>query len=160
MTERQPAGTPSDPWLGNAPANVLVFPSRNDQQLPQVAALLEDVRALLRQNAAQLHQANEQLRRNADELRRNADQLHQIDLAIMGLHLVELPTQSLPTDALTSREVEILRLVATGHTNREIGQQLIVATGTVSNHLTSILSKLQASNRAEAVAKARLFGII
>lgn len=140
-------------------AHIIAFPSQ-DQQLPQVAQLLDEVRAALRRNADQLHQANEQLQRNADELRRNADQLHQIDLAIMGLKRVDLPALGPSVELLTEREIEIVRLVASGYNNRQIALQLVLAEGTVSNHMTHILAKLNATNRAEAVSKARLLGII
>jgi len=51
---------------------------------------------------------------------------------------------------LSDREVEVLRLVAAGRTNREIGQALSVSPNTVLRHVTNILAKTGASNRAEA----------
>lgn len=55
---------------------------------------------------------------------------------------------------LSPREHEILRLVARGMTNREVGQVLFLGEGTVRNHLTSIFTKLDVHNRAQAVAYA------
>jgi len=63
-------------------------------------------------------------------------------------------------DPLSNREVEILRLVSTGLSNKEIADKLVIAEGTVKNHLTNILAKLAAKDRMQAVIKARDMGII
>ena len=62
-------------------------------------------------------------------------------------------------DGLTAREVEILRLVAAGRTNREIAATLFVSLGTVNNHLVHILTKTDSANRAEATAFAFRHGL-
>lgn len=62
--------------------------------------------------------------------------------------------------ALTNRETEILKLVATGASNKEIAGQLVVSESTVKNHMRNILSKLHLNNRREAVAFARRQGLI
>ncbi len=67
--------------------------------------------------------------------------------------------QPLPVP-LSAREIEILKLVATGANNREISEVLVIAEGTVKNHLTSILSKLDARDRFQAVIKAQQLGLI
>ena len=59
-----------------------------------------------------------------------------------------------PPDPLTKREVEILRLMAGGYSNREIADALGTAEGTVKNHASSILSKLGVRDRTRAVLKA------
>ena len=59
------------------------------------------------------------------------------------------------TETLSRREIEVLRLVKAGLTNREIAQRIVVETGTVKRHVHNILGKLNARNRTEAVAKAR-----
>ncbi|MRR30300.1 response regulator transcription factor [bacterium] len=61
---------------------------------------------------------------------------------------------------LSGRELEVLRQVATGASNKEIADLLVIAEGTVKNHLTSILAKLDARDRMQAVLKAREYGII
>ena len=61
---------------------------------------------------------------------------------------------------LSSRELEVLRLVATGASNKEIAGELFIAEGTVKNHLTSILSKLGVNERMKAVIKAKEMGLI
>lgn len=63
-------------------------------------------------------------------------------------------------DPLSPREIEILKLVATGASNREIARELFITEGTVKNHLSSILSKLGVRDRMQAILKAREFGII
>ncbi|HEX7715898.1 MAG TPA: response regulator transcription factor, partial [Marmoricola sp.] len=57
--------------------------------------------------------------------------------------------------ALTSRETEVLTLVAEGRTNREIGEKLFITEKTASVHVSNILAKLGVSNRGEAAALAR-----
>ncbi len=51
---------------------------------------------------------------------------------------------------LTAREVEVLRLVASGLTNAQIGQQLVISTRTVNAHIRSIYNKLEISSRTAA----------
>ena len=58
-------------------------------------------------------------------------------------------------EPLTSRELEILRLIEAGLTNREIAAELIIATGTVKTHAHNIYGKLGASRRTQAIALAR-----
>jgi DNA-binding NarL/FixJ family response regulator len=60
---------------------------------------------------------------------------------------------------LTSREREVLVLVAQGRTNREIGENLFISEKTVSVHVSNIMAKLGAANRTEAGAKARALGL-
>jgi DNA-binding NarL/FixJ family response regulator len=63
-------------------------------------------------------------------------------------------------DPLSPREIEIIRLVATGASNKEIAEQLVISEGTVKNHLSSILSKMSVRDRMQAVLKAKELGII
>jgi two-component system, NarL family, response regulator LiaR len=65
--------------------------------------------------------------------------------------------ESAPPPELTTREAEVLRLLAQGATDREIGDRLIIAESTAKKHVQHILRKLRARNRAEAVAKYRQF---
>jgi DNA-binding NarL/FixJ family response regulator len=57
-------------------------------------------------------------------------------------------------DPMTEREVEVLRLLARGYSNREIGDALDIVEGTVKNHISHILSKLGVRDRTRAVLKA------
>jgi len=65
-----------------------------------------------------------------------------------------------PVSPLSDRETEILRLVAEGLTNKEIGVSLSISDNTVKNHLHNILEKLHLHNRAEAAAYALREGLI
>jgi DNA-binding CsgD family transcriptional regulator len=64
-----------------------------------------------------------------------------------------------PLAGLTDREVEVLRLLAAGQSNREIGAELFIATKTASVHVSNILAKLGAASRTEAAAIAHSRGI-
>jgi two-component system NarL family response regulator len=59
--------------------------------------------------------------------------------------------QSLPTPRLTGRELEVLKLVAQGMSNREIASELFISENTVKNHVRNILEKLHLHSRMEAV---------
>jgi DNA-binding NarL/FixJ family response regulator len=63
-------------------------------------------------------------------------------------------------EPLSEREIEILRLIAQGASNREIAGTLFLAEGTVKNHVTNILGKLEARDRTQAALKARDSGLI
>ncbi len=65
-----------------------------------------------------------------------------------------LPSQQL-LDPLSTREIEVLRLIARGDPNGEIANELVIAPATVKRHVSNILSKLQVANRMQAVACAR-----
>ena len=61
---------------------------------------------------------------------------------------------------LTPREVEVLALIASDATNREIAQRLYLSKRTVEHHVSAILAKLEAPNREAAVARARKAGLV
>ncbi|MBA2347497.1 MAG: GAF domain-containing protein [Solirubrobacterales bacterium] len=62
--------------------------------------------------------------------------------------------ESVPMEAaLTPREVEVVRFLATGMTNQAIAEELVVTVGTVKSHVKHILRKFHAANRAEAVSR-------
>jgi len=63
-------------------------------------------------------------------------------------------------ETLSPREMEILRLVASGDSNKEIAEKLVITEGTVKNHLSNILAKLSAKDRLQAVIRARELGIL
>jgi DNA-binding CsgD family transcriptional regulator len=88
-------------------------------------------------------------------------ELHQTDLQIIDESAAMVPAaQASPTvsqrspiyDILTRREVEVVELMAQGDTNKQIAARMIVSTGTVKSHVHTILRKLKAANRAEAVS--------
>jgi LuxR family maltose regulon positive regulatory protein len=63
-------------------------------------------------------------------------------------------------EPLSERELEVLALIAEGHSNREIGRRLFIALDTVKGHNRRIFGKLQVQRRTEAVARARLLGLL
>lgn len=54
---------------------------------------------------------------------------------------------------ISSREVDVLRLMVKGSSNREIAEELYISEHTVKNHITNIFHKLEVSDRAQAIAK-------
>ena len=84
----------------------------------------------------------------------------------MARKLVNLVTHSPIVTAppvaseLSEREIEVLRLVADGLSNKEIAEKLFIAEGTAKNHVSSILSKLEARDRAQAVARAKELNLL
>ena len=63
-------------------------------------------------------------------------------------------------DALSSREIDVLRLIGTGNSNKQIADKLSIGETTVKSHITNILSKLGANDRAHAVTIGLQRGII
>lgn len=63
-------------------------------------------------------------------------------------------------EPLSEREIEVLSLLSTGSSNREIARELFITEGTVKNHVTSILGKLDVRDRTQAALKARELGLI
>jgi two-component system response regulator NreC len=79
----------------------------------------------------------------------------------LGARLAAEPAQaSGPPDDLTEREVEVLCLIALGHTNTEIGEQLYLSVRTVESHRAHIQQKLRLSSRAELVRYAIEHGLV
>ena len=70
-----------------------------------------------------------------------------------------IPTPALP-DGLTAREAVVLGLIATGRSNREIGEELFIALDTVERHVSNILSKTGSANRTEAANYASRNGLV
>jgi DNA-binding NarL/FixJ family response regulator len=69
-------------------------------------------------------------------------------------------TSAAPDRELSPREVEVLRLMAQGHTNQRIAKELLLSTSTVKNHVQRILSKLGASDRTQAAIMAIEIGLL
>jgi len=80
-----------------------------------------------------------------------------LDPEVIAQLLVRRPSD--PLDRLTPRELEVLRLVAEGHTNRAIGEELFMSEKTASVHVSRILGKLGVGGRVEAAAVAHRLGI-
>ncbi|MEF3274329.1 MAG: response regulator transcription factor [Chloroflexus sp.] len=63
-------------------------------------------------------------------------------------------------EPLTEREMDVLRGIAAGQSNREIADQLCISEGTVKNHVSNLLAKLDARDRTQAIIRARALGLI
>ena len=63
-------------------------------------------------------------------------------------------------EQLTSRELEVVGMLAAGRPNQAIASELVVTVNTVKKHVSHVLAKLGAVNRTEAVARARELGLI
>jgi len=61
---------------------------------------------------------------------------------------------------LSERELEVLRLLSDGRSNREIAETVFLAEGTVKNHVTNVLAKLGARDRTQAALRARALGLL
>jgi DNA-binding NarL/FixJ family response regulator len=70
------------------------------------------------------------------------------------------PAAEIPPSELTAREIEVLRLIAQGATNREIATQLVISEGTVKNHISHMLSRLGLRDRTQAAIYAREHGLL
>jgi two-component system response regulator NreC len=76
---------------------------------------------------------------------------------VLGARLAAEPEG--PPGGLTPREIDVLRLVAAGHTNPEIADKLVISIRTVETHRAAIHRKLNTASRAEVVAFARDHGL-
>jgi len=70
------------------------------------------------------------------------------------------PAESAPVNSLSERELEVLRHLAEGRSNREIARALFLTEGTVKNHVTSVLSKLGVRDRTQAALHAHRLGLL
>ena len=84
------------------------------------------------------------------------------EIAKRLMRFFSAPKGSPPSEAfpeLTSREVEVLDLIARGRSNTEIATQLYVSPKTIRNHISNIFTKLQVADRAQAIVRAREGGL-
>jgi LuxR family maltose regulon positive regulatory protein len=72
----------------------------------------------------------------------------------------DVPAQDGLPEPLSERELQVLRLVAAGHTNREIADELFIALSTVKSHTNAIYGKLGVRSRTQAIAAARDLGLL
>ncbi|HET9135706.1 MAG TPA: response regulator transcription factor [Candidatus Kapabacteria bacterium] len=87
---------------------------------------------------------------------------------ITGKNRAVVQTQAVMAPALvpasdlgiSPREVEVLKLIAAGHSNQEIADTLFLSLNTVKKHTSSIFRKLETERRTQAIEKARRFGLI
>ncbi len=83
-----------------------------------------------------------------------------LDPAVAGTVLQELVSSTETQRDLTERELEVLRLLAHGRTNREIAEELVLGEETVKTHVGNILAKLHLAHRTQAIVHAFKQGLI
>jgi LuxR family maltose regulon positive regulatory protein len=94
------------------------------------------------------------------------DYLARVQAAFGPRHVVPLARARVPAgspqlvEPLTARELEVLQLIAAGRSNQRIARELVVVLDTVKKHVSHVLAKLGATNRTEAVARARDLDLI
>ncbi|MER7575002.1 response regulator transcription factor [Streptomyces sp. NPDC126514] len=137
-----------------SPAKVVMLTTFDDEEYV-VEALRAGAAGYLLKNlpAAQL----------ADAVRLAHAGVTQLDAAVTA-HLTPPPrTPSAPpagATGLTAREIDVLRLLADGSTNREIAARLFLSEGTVKNHISRVLSRLGLRDRTQAALYARDQGLL
>jgi DNA-binding NarL/FixJ family response regulator len=92
-----------------------------------------------------------------DERRAAGDAFRALGAAV---DLAELDAGPGRSDGLTAREIEVIRLVATGRSNRAVAQELVLSEKTVARHLANIYTKLDISSRSAATAYAYGHGLV
>jgi two-component system response regulator NreC len=95
-----------------------------------------------------------------DAVRRAAEGGTYLNPRLGGMLAAAPPEPSRPPDELTEREVDVLRLIALGHTNTEIAAQLFLSVRTVESHRAHIQQKLRRGSRAELVRYALDHGFV
>jgi DNA-binding CsgD family transcriptional regulator len=76
------------------------------------------------------------------------------------MHLVAKLAERVSGDTLSKREIEVLKLMAKGRSNKEIASSLFISEGTVKSHGKAIFAKMNVVSRTEAVAEATRRGLI
>jgi NarL family two-component system response regulator LiaR len=76
------------------------------------------------------------------------------EIARKLMHEFSAPTPAAPKHDLTDRELEVLRLIAQGKSNKEIAEELVLSEKTVKTHVSNILQKLHLSDRTQAAVYA------
>lgn len=86
--------------------------------------------------------------------------LQSVEKTIVPARAASLTPTPVLIDPLTARELEVLKLMAKGLSNQEIGEQIDIVVGTVKNHIKNIFGKLGVSKRMKAVAQAKEWKLI
>lgn len=141
-------------------APTLVMHCRDDQRIPfdqgrQLAALIPHARLVA------LDSQNHLLIEEEPAWRAAVSEVRRFLGAAAPEAVSSPPAAAIPQspETLTSREIEVLRLIALGRTNREIAEELVISYNTAINHVKRILSKTGSANRVEAAAYAISHGL-
>jgi DNA-binding NarL/FixJ family response regulator len=157
-----------------APDVILVewYPFSGEGQLDEILELAQDWPLLLigsdsasvsrvREQGSSIIERSSSAPRIASALRAVAEGLLVLDRASFQLQRIDSRIQEAsPTESLTERELEVLRLLADGLTNRGIALELGISVNTVKFHVNAILGKFAAQSRTEAVVRAMQAGIL
>ena len=135
---------------------------RNSNYRPELAHICHDYAgALVERNATGDRNKAIELLAESSQI---ADTLGMLPLAEQVSSLKERalsgPAKSSAfPEGLTQREVEVIRLITSGRTDREIGEELFISVKTVGNHVSNILNKTGSANRTEAASFATRHGL-
>jgi pimeloyl-ACP methyl ester carboxylesterase/DNA-binding CsgD family transcriptional regulator len=140
----------ASPFLPNVSAPALVLHRRGDRTVPinrgrELAALLPNARFVTLSGDSHLPYMDDQ---------------RDLQRALAGFLGDAVPAEHNGDSPLSSRETEVLRLIAAGLSNREIASSLVLSEHTVHRHVANILRKLAQSSRAAAAAHATRAGLI
>ena len=116
--------------------------------------MLEDAADLLRESGVRAEAAVARVelaaafrRLGRDDDARDAEKAANRELADLGVDVPERPEGRRRRDALTRRELDVLRLLAQGRSNKEIATELVLSVRTVESHVASIYAKIGVSGR-------------
>jgi len=138
----------------NNPARILVLSSFAEDELIFPAIKAGAAGYILKDSSAR------QLITAIRSVHRGESSLHPIIARKLINELSEQPAdRPAAKDVLTSQEVNILKLVARGFSNKEIADKLVISEHTVSKHISNILNKLQLANRTQATLYALREGL-
>lgn len=140
-----------------SPGTSIVLLARADETRTMLDGFRAGVTAFVRSDVGRLDLLNALHRALAGES--VIDPAAATELIVQMAAQSELAARATPAP-LTPRELQILQLVAQGHTNRQIAERLIVAVGTIKVHVEHILGKLGASDRTQAAVRAVEMGIV
>jgi NarL family two-component system response regulator LiaR len=137
----------------NTPARIIVLASFADDQkiFPAIKAgaqgyLLKDI-------------LPDQLLQAIRDVHRGESSLHPTIARKVMAEFNRDPALAATTEALTAREVDVLKLIAQGYSNQEISEKLVLSKGTVGKHVNRILDKLHVANRTQAALYALREGL-
>ncbi|HEY1725389.1 MAG TPA: AAA family ATPase [Steroidobacteraceae bacterium] len=146
------------PDLARDHFEVAVMLNRSMRAWPSLArTLLRYGAFLIKQPSDTQHQRGLQLLREAEDLARRFE-MKRLALDVEALLHAPDPAVMFP-DQLTAREVDVLRLLALGRTNKDVSMVLAISLNTVATHVRNILNKTQCANRTEAAAYAIRHGL-
>jgi DNA-binding NarL/FixJ family response regulator len=132
-------------------------------EVPAVA-ILHVARAEILERSGDLDGAAEAAERAMELARRGGDAMTLREARALrdrvSSHPIGRPVATILPERLTQRELEVLQLVAAGHSNRQIAGELFVTLRTVKSHVHALSGKLGAANRVEATARAREDGLL